>query len=96
MSIERVRRRDHADRERVLVAERAADRGHRLADGDGGSELPSGTGTSACADGSTWIRPTSSEDVPADDLGPAAVAVAELDVHACRPGLADRAAAGGR
>ena len=53
-------RRDDADGERVLVAERAPDRRDRLADDDT-AEWPSGTGCERMPGGSTRITPTSSK-----------------------------------
>ena len=74
---------DDADGERVLVAERAADRGNRLADANG-VESPSGTGASV----RLRVDPDDAdvvEDVPADDRRRNAVAVLELDVDLRAP-----------
>ena len=72
------RRRDDADRERRLLAERAADRRDRLADGHRGRVAERDRGERVRF-GSTWSTPTSSNRSQPTIFAGDALAVAELD-----------------
>ena len=82
-----LRRRDDADRERVLVAERAADRGHRLADDAPWTSRRAARARARAAPDRRGSAPTSSKTSQPTTVAGDAVAVLELDVDAASAAL---------